>query len=445
MLQHSPLVSDPRPVAPARHEHAATPGELVSLVRELRSLGLEPRLAHSSHGVMSGGAALRLSARDFLASPELAAYSFTRLRRLLMQGLPVTLAINDTGNDQVALRVLEHLFVRLKSVLSAPCIRARPLDLAVAAKDLPLPEYLAISRVLLGGGRRYAILDDALMRHGSTESKQRADATWSYLFLQRARVMPVYGGGIRTRCPLLGDEATGSVLPQLALLVPPDTAWLPVDLNLCDFTDRHGLLRHDCLRATLRRGLLIADALFDKLYWPDAMQREDAYLNRRIAVNVTGIGDYVKLCRANPAGIACLRELDRLFGRMHGWLWDQSRAIARDRGLLPALARKDPSLQWSDENHRRAWQQRWQDALQTAAVRHRNLLVLSPYSVLPRSGAAAQAFADLLPLLAHADACSFAAPPSFDGWSIKEFKHFHRRAFAVMQLRNAATFVAPGT
>jgi hypothetical protein len=72
------------------------------------------------------------------------------------------------------------------------------------------------------------------------------------------------------------------------------------------------------------------------------------------------------------------------------------------------------------------------------------MLVMSPYSVLPGRSNVSAEFADLLPVLHHADAFGF-SPPRVDGFrSREEFANFHRRAWAVMQRRNAASLVAAG-
>ncbi|MEX0706481.1 MAG: hypothetical protein WD078_00845 [Woeseia sp.] len=420
-----------------------------SLLGQLAALGLRPRLMRTGNGWSGSGAALRMSFHDLLASPELAAHLFGRLRRLLVHRIPVTVTVTDLGSARLAAVSFERFCDRLDDVLGSQCIDRRQLGIAVYAAELGLPAFLLISRVLLGHGPRYHLLDPAHLNAGRRDnSHPTADAIWSGLFLQRARasrVLPAYGGGVRTRCPLLGDEQTGALLPGRAVLVPPDTAWLPVDVCITDFADASGALRKDELRAALTQGLEIADYLFDTLQWPDGPEQQDAFVNRRIGMELHGIGELVARRGQDPGSLDCLRECDRLLADMHGWLWEQSRSIARTRGLLPALEQKDPSRTWSDQRHRSDWLERWRQALTSAAVRHRNLLVMSPYCVLPRNSARAQDYIDLLPLLAHADACSFGAAPAFTDWTITEYKRFHRRAFAVMKRRNAAAFVASDT
>lgn len=443
MLHESPIVDA------VRQRRVDTGRANRSLPEQLRRLGLRPRLMQCAHGVMAGGAALQLSLDEMAASPELTANVLARLRRLLLDRVPVTLTIAGLGRCGQPFAALERVCTRLCALLSSPCIDRQRLGIAVHASDLSLPAFRLVSHVLLGPGNRFLILDAGQMQPERDASPgSHAASIWSGLYLQRnrlQRVLPVYGGGVRSRCPLLGDETSGGLLPQRSILVPPDSAWLPLDLYLQRFADARGFVRQHQLQDALMRGLAIADRLFDRLCWPDRVQEADAFLNRRIAVVVHGIGDLVQLRRANPGNLECLREWDRLLSRMHEWLWERSRELAAERGLLPALTCRNPALQWSDGGHRRDWQRRWRQALKTDAVRHRNLLVMSPYGILPASGTGQPAHADLLPLLVHADACNFAGTVSFRHWSIHEFKNFHRLACATMQRRNAAAFVAAGT
>ena len=74
-------------------------------------------------------------------------------------------------------------------------------------------------------------------------------------------------------------------------------------------------------------------------------------------------------------------------------------------------------------------------------MRHRNMLIISPYSVLPTTTCSA-GYMDLLPVLAYADAWSFADVPEFLDWNLDQYKAFHRRAWAVIQVRKTDTPVA---
>jgi hypothetical protein len=226
--------------------------------------------------------------------------------------------------------------------------------------------------------------------------------------------------------------------------VPLDTAWLPLEIDLRRFLDTGGALQRPALRQSLEAGLQLADSLLDKLTWSGGQQASDARQNRRIALLVSGLGDVVKAGGGNPGDLDCLQEVCAIAALLRSVLRQVSVRLARRDGHLPALLRTDPSLRWRDPQHRQHWRQRWQVALHKSATRHRNLLVLSPYSVVPADSRGAAAYTDLLPVLKYADAFSFANPSAFDDWNVKEFKRFHQRAWATIQCRDATSCIAAG-
>jgi hypothetical protein len=64
--------------------------------------------------------------------------------------------------------------------------------------------------------------------------------------------------------------------------------------------------------------------------------------------------------------------------------------------------------------------------------------------LLPHDARQTTDFIDLLPVLRRANAFSFANPVTHGCRNADEFAAFHRRAFAVMERRNAASLVAAG-
>lgn len=407
------------------------------LLDELLSLGFEPEVTASDLGLAAGGAGFRLSVRELHGAPRDLERDTGRVRALLMLGIPVAVTVGDArrpGEPRI-----ERVLRALHRATTERCIDRRRLALAINAADLELPAFLLSSRSWLGDGPRFVLLDGG--------GAAAAAGLWSALYQQRnwrRGLRPAAACAVHSACPLLADEAGSVPVSRHALLAPPGSAWLPLALNVCRYCDRRGVLRTAALYAALRRGLALADRLFDLLHWPEDCMRRDAAQNRRIVVVVQGLGDLVLLRRADPAGIDALRDLDRLVEGMHSCLSETTRRLAAERGLLPALAGRDPSRRLEDAAERHRWQRRWQEALAGAAVRHRNLLALSPYSLLPRSAAAAGAWLDLLPLLAHADVLSFAGGASFTNWNIRDYKAFHGRAAAILGRRNRTAFVATG-
>ncbi len=254
--------------------------------------------------------------------------------------------------------------------------------------------------------------------------------------------MPAMASGVRSRCPLLAAEAASTVLPVSGLSAPAHSAWLSLSVDLVRFADRRGRVSDRELKQALDVCIEDGDALLDELSWVCPSQAADAQKNRRLAVSLEGLGDLVVLADEDPTSLACLYRLDRLVAGIHRHLWRRSRSLAHVLGALPALTDHQPRADWRDDAHRQAWADRWHRAVQKAQVRHRNLLVLSPYTLLPRTGKSHGNFADLLPILAHADALRFSGPTRFRDWRAVDIKVFLDRLCAQVQRFNATAFIA---
>ena len=287
----------------------------------------------------------------------------------------------------------------------------------------------------------YVCCDSLQMQsHRDGRAEARAESNWRAL--RRARLKPVYGGFVRSICPLLADEAAASVLPLTGLNVPRASAWLVLGINLAKIADASGELDRDDLRARVDEAIPLADELLDRTRPPTMAQRRDATDNRRLALLVEGIGDLVAKRARDPADFACLHELQTELLVIRNAINLASAREARRRGPLPALSL--PFHEWFDGHQQARWRQHFEAARRRAAVRHRNLLAMSPYSVLPSRPACEPGYADLLPLLAFADAWAFSGGRRFDGWNLSQFKHFHTRARAIIQASQATTRIAAG-
>lgn len=418
------------------------------LAAELANLGFRPRLLRTSAGFTAGGAALRVEVSEVLAVQAAREGLLQRLALLLEQQVPVTLHLSGLGAGDTAIGALEVLCGFLREELRAAGLSTQRLGVSVHSHVLPLRAYTLICGALLGGGPRYVMLDGLQLRHHEDgHARSEAERNWSFLWQRRRlppSLIPVYASSVTTRCPLLGDEAAVAVLPETGLQVPPETAWLPLEADLTGFSDGRGELRLGELETALRLAVDKADELLDHLYWPLPELAADAWQNRRLAVWVRGVGDLVAERGADPGDLRTLQWIDTVVTRIHTVLWDCSRQRALATEPLPALLRNDPGAAFACDVHRGDWQARWRQALANAAVRHRNMLVMSPYSMLPRGVPGTPGYADLLPVLHHADAFCFAGPRTGSFRNKSEFISFHRRAWAVMQRRNAASLVAAG-
>ena len=194
----------------------------------------------------------------------------------------------------------------------------------------------------------------------------------------------------------------------------------------------------------LTAAVQIAEQIHDHLVWSFPRQHADAHLHRRLAFSLTGLGELVLRRAWCPAELHSLNWLSGIVLRIRRELYAASAKLAQESGALPAFARADPSIGLSAGPQRDIWRSRWRSAVRESAVRHRNMLVLSPYSVLPAGPDCRPEFTDLLPVIGHADAWSFACAAGLNDWNIDEYQRFHRRAWAVIQGHNARPVVAAG-
>lgn len=418
------------------------------IVAALHRLGVDTMLIKSASGTTAGGADLQAKPAELERSHTATEHFLRRLAGLVQEGIPVTISLKELGPGDMAIDALERFCLTTRKALDGDTTLMKSVSLSLRSHQLPLEAYLLVSRALLGDGGRYVLLDSLQMQHHAHARVQEAtERNWLFLWQQRCHEKPLfaaYGACVRSGCPLLADEAAEAVLPLEGLQVPAGSAWLPIGLHLPRFADERGQIIWEELGPALEGCVDHGEQLLDVLSWMTPCQRSDAWLNRRIAVVVTGIGDLVRVRDDDPASLECLRSVEAIVARIRKTLWDRSHAIAGQTGVLPALARSDPSGGFCDHSHRSNWQRRWRHALASSAVRHRNLLAMSPYSLLPTAAEDSGAFTDLLPLLRHADAYAFGASAPLDGWNITQFRRFHTRAWAVMQRRNARSLVADG-
>jgi hypothetical protein len=432
---------------PAPHGRAEA-GSVDELVASLGAQRASARIARSAGGATAGGVTLSVPVADFCSNKQSADYLLRRVSALARDEVPVTLTLDALGEGDAAINRLEDFCAALRRVLASENLDASSIGISLSSQVMPLQAFLLISTAVLGTGPRYAMLSPSHMRHHEDQRVQEEiDQAWSFLWRRRTTqspLLPAYATSVTTRCALLNDEKATAVLPTLAIQAPPASAWLPIELRLCDFSDGRGRLSWESLQQALRACVDIGDRLLDHLSWADAGERADACMNRRLAVVVGGIGDLVIERGADPTDLRTLQWIDGTVLRISKILWHRSRALARCSGVLPALLHSDPTAGFDGLARRQDWQRRWKNAVLKSAVRNRNLFVLSPSAVLPTTEHAVTDFIDLLPVLRRANAFSFANPVTHGCRNAREFAAFHRRAFAAMERRNAASLVAAG-
>lgn len=424
----------------ARERLAATFARLARLRIKL--------LRHASPVGIAVGGVPGLVAVDRIMNSPFEAQKLKRLVRCCLQhAVPVTLSLKglDARND--AIRELQRFCEYLRGALPQDC-KPGLLGLALPSHQLPLQAFILISDSLLGRGPRYVILDSLQMKqHCNARVQEETDRNWRVLWQHRGSmrpVLPVYGGLVRSACPLLSDEVAGSVLPDNGTVVPGNSAWLPVELPLTSYVHADGRIDWPALSNALRDTIHLGDSILDDLYWPGWRQETDARLHRRLAISISGLGELVLRCGQDPLKHECLAWLSGVVKRIRCELQAHSRSLARESGALPAVLRTDPSKGLLAGPARDMWQDCWNAAVRTSALRHRNLLVLSPYSVLPASNVQNTDFFDLLPVIRNADAWCFSTTANQGLWTLCDYQTFHRRAWAVIQGHNEGCAVAAG-
>lgn len=390
------------------------------------------------HAELSAGASLKVHAIETLASSAAALRTREQVFDLLAQDVPVSVTVDKLGDAGVAEAVFSAICVILRSALDDARVASDYLSIAIDAAAL-LPQQVWMKRCeVLGPGPVYLLLGSALTPPASdVELRRQQDKFWLQCWhLRNSRqVRMALAPQVSSPCPLLASEPAPGILPPLGLQVPPGTAWAPMQVNLIDFANAAGELDAGALHAALRRCIESGEALHDQANWPTAAMRHDAWLNRRLAISVNGIGDLAARRGLDPGCFRALQNLAKVLQDVRSVVNDYSRQLA-------ALIEPPASLQLADTGHGPDWQARWQKALQFAAMRHRNLLAISPWAVFPSAATADSRYSDLLPLLEYADLCAFPEPPCLQDWNVNKFKHFHHRAWAVLERKDARKLIA---
>ncbi len=429
--------------------HGASAADpLDALFGKLRQLGFVPQTHYCGKQVAIAGVPYLLPVMRTLRSTFESGGLLKSLSDLVRREVPLTLALTDLGSGDAALQSMQHFCELLQFGLSGRGLSARGIGLCLHSHQMPLQAFSVIANSVLGAGPRYVFLDSLQMtRHCNQTVQDETDANWLFLWRQRkcdTPVLPAYGSTVRSACPLLSEEVAASVLPVAGVQVPSNTAWLPIEIPLTSFTDCRGRIEWRRLVPALADAVQIAEQVHDHLAWSCPPQHADAQLHRRLAFSLTGLGDLVLRRAWCPANLDSLNWLSDIVSRIRRELYAASALLAQKTGALPAFVRADPSIGLDDGPQREIWRSRWRSAVQESAVRHRNMLVLSPYSILPAAPDCQPEFTDLLPVIGHADAWSFASGADLSGWSIVEYQRFHRRAWAVIQGHNARSVVAAG-
>jgi len=387
---------------------------------------------------LAPGASLCVHALETLASSTAAARLHEQIYDLLAREVPVSLTVTGLGAEDFVEQHFAALCELLRSTLAEAGVAPSRLGIVIDASTLAPQQAWGRRSEILGAGPVYLLLDSSLTPPASQHDlRRRQDRFWLQCWQLRNRglLRTALAPLVSSPCPLLVSEHAPGILPPAGLQVPPGTAWVPLQISLVDFATASGVLDMAALADALRRCMEHGDACHERIEWPTAAMRHDAWLNRRLAICIGGIGDLALRRGYDPTSFRTLQDLACVLQQVREVVNDYSRQLAAQHA--PA-----PSLQLADNGHAPAWAAQWQQALQFAAVRHRNLLAMSPWSLFPSAAAADSRYSDLLPLLEFTDVCAFPEPPCLRQWNINKFKHFHHRLWAVLEQKDARKLFA---
>ncbi|MCH7821002.1 MAG: hypothetical protein IIA07_03205 [Proteobacteria bacterium] len=412
---------------------------------ELEDVGVEPMLPVIDKGLLTTGVTLAVDAGTVLTFAPAMEQFRERVFDVLTSGLPLSVGIKGLGPEPWAATRFGHLCEVLCSIASTVQVNPASIEIVIDADTLT-PEIAWLKRrELLGNGPVYLLAGVTQMRaHGGRSARDRHDRYWLQLWCLRegALVRTAYAPMVTPQCPLLCTEAASAILPSIGIQVPEGSAWVTMKLNIARFADDRGSLHQNALQKALHCCVDLGDALHDHVMWPTVRMRHDSWLNRRLAIVLTGLGDLARQRRLDPQQFACLQNLGDVLRWTQSILRSRSHYLAVQNENLPALDLCDPSHTLPGGRARDGWRERWHRAVELNAIRHRNLIVLSPWSMFPEHSPADPRYCDLLPLLEFADACAFPGPPPLGHWNINQFKILHQRAWAVLELKEAHQLIA---
>jgi hypothetical protein len=205
----------------------------------------------------------------------------------------------------------------------------------------------------------------------------------------------------RPACALAWGERSDAVLPVSQFEVRADTAWLALGVRLDALGFRSLRDGQHELRRLLRAVLRLADNLVEQLDWVSPDLAQDALVNRRLAVHVNGIGDLIDRWGLDPTAFASVNLATRVLALLRRLMVRESNALARERGPFPGLELRELTRTLS----RSLGEERARRLLRQSGLRHRHLLVLSPWSVFPVRAPRHRlpAYLHLLPVIQAAD------------------------------------------
>lgn len=389
------------------------------------------------------GVAVNVDASSLLGSERIAALLKNQLLPILTAGLPLTVCVSRLGKPALADARLACLLDLCRELARDLGPVSGQLELAIDA-DVASPNVTAsLVRNKLGRVPLHLKIAKRRLEPADTAAAEAADQRfWEELTAPGPECLhTTLATEVLAASPLLVSEHATAVEPGTGRLIPPGSAWAPAVIDLSTYLNG-AEPDYAALRPALERAVDQADGLHERIEWPTSALRHDAWLNRRLSIELTGIGDWVSLTGRDPACPAVLAMLDRLLQWVITVLEARSRRDTAAGEALPAITNNDPCRGLPAGPLRDDWRMRWRRAVQKHGLRHRNLLAMSPWALHPRQQTFEPDYLNLLPLLGHAHVLSLRRGAGAPTVGACEFRHLHRRLHAVLQQRAAARQIA---
>ncbi len=272
------------------------------------------------------------------------------------------------------------------------------------------------------------------------QTPQCQDRIWRHLWEMRdvVPVSVVLPTVVSSPCPLLVEETADTILSSTGIQVPPNTAWIPMQVDVSQYARNNGDIRLGALERALHDCVDQGDLLHDSNDWQSPAVSYDSWLNRRLAVAIRGWGNLVRLRGADPGALRTLNELEDLADYICKTLRARSRWQARQKGHCPALDVAGTQIPDSSGE----MTQRWRLAVDRTALRHRNLTTMSVWDVFPQGQPADPRYTDLLPILRCANCLSFRRDVDITHWNISQYRRFYERVSAILRCNLDAAQIA---
>lgn len=270
------------------------------------------------------------------------------------------------------------------------------------------------------------------------QSSDDAGRVWQHLWELRDIASVAIPTVVSSACSLLDEEHADTVCLTTGIHGPQSSAWVSRQIDLAGFVAGNGDIRLAALERALTDCVDSGDAMHDSTGWGNPALQSDSWLNRRLAISVRGWGTVVSLRRENPRDFSTLNGLEEIAGHIRRTLETHSRLLATEHGYCPALDVEGARM----ERHSSDVTVRWQRAVDAHAIRHRNLLMMSPWDVFPARQPADLRYMDLLPLLRCANSLSFQREVDITHWNVNEFRGFYERVSAILSHGNGAGLIA---